>query len=66
VTVVRTASPYTKQHIMMSFMMLSIKPMAAAAPTNLEPKYYRSRRGTGPISVWSTTDLDAELDRSRQ
>jgi len=42
VTVVRTASPYTKQHIMMSFMMLSIKPMAAAAPTDFEPKYYLS------------------------
>jgi len=66
VTVVRTASPYTKQHIMMSFMMLSIKPMAAAAPTDLEPKYYRSRRGTGPISSRKRADLDAELDRSRQ
>ena len=51
VTVVRTAPPYTKQHITMSFMMLSIKPMAAAAPTDLEPKHYRSRRGTRPISA---------------
>ncbi|EJF46870.1 hypothetical protein HMPREF1318_1082 [Actinomyces massiliensis F0489] len=28
--------------------------------------YQRSRRGTGPISRRSTTDLGAELDRSRR